>query len=52
MQEAAEPYLVDFLGDASKCAMFGGRQQQTIIMVKDIQLTRRIRSLGREECIR
>ena len=42
-QEAAEAYLVGLMGDAQRAALHAKR---VTIMVKDLQLARRIRSLG------
>uniref|UniRef100_A0A7S0HZR0 Core Histone H2A/H2B/H3 domain-containing protein n=1 Tax=Hanusia phi TaxID=3032 RepID=A0A7S0HZR0_9CRYP len=43
MQEAAEDYLVRLFEDANLCAIHARR---VTLMVKDIQLTRRIRGLS------
>jgi histone H3-like centromeric protein A len=51
LQESAEEYLVHLFEDANLCAIHAKR---VTIMVKDIQLARRIRGThgGRLECIR
>ena len=43
LQEMAEAYLVALFEDANLCAIHGKR---VTIMVKDVQLARRIRGLG------
>jgi histone H3/H4 len=43
MQEAAEVYLTQLFEDANLCAIHAKR---VTVMVKDIQLTRRIRGLS------
>eukprot|EP00008_Paramoeba_atlantica_P010911 CAMPEP_0201484762 /NCGR_PEP_ID=MMETSP0151_2-20130828/8911_1 /ASSEMBLY_ACC=CAM_ASM_000257 /TAXON_ID=200890 /ORGANISM="Paramoeba atlantica, Strain 621/1 / CCAP 1560/9" /LENGTH=83 /DNA_ID=CAMNT_0047868571 /DNA_START=362 /DNA_END=613 /DNA_ORIENTATION=- len=45
LQEAAEAYLVGLFEDVNLCAVHAKR---VTIMVKDVQLARRIRGLGRE----
>lgn len=45
LQEASEAYLVKLFEDSYLCALHGKR---TTLMVRDIQLTRRIRGQGRE----
>ena len=45
LQEAAEAYLVGLFEDVNLCAIHAKR---VTIMVKDVQLARRIRGLGRE----
>lgn len=43
LQEMAEAYLVALLADANLCTIHAKR---TTVMVKDVQLARRIRGLG------
>ncbi|KAG2392064.1 hypothetical protein C9374_013549 [Naegleria lovaniensis] len=45
LQSAAEDYLINLFADSNLCATHGKR---VTIMVKDIQLTRRIRGIARE----
>ena len=45
LQEAAEAYLVHLFEDANLCAIHAKR---VTLMVKDVQLARRIRGAGRE----